>query len=74
MIYGRNCGTSYKCYYCEPCNAYVGCHKNSRKPLGTLANKELRELRIRTHEIFDPLWKSGKMTRSEAYKMLEVKF
>ena len=57
-------------YLCRPCDAYVGTHKNSGKPLGTMANKELRELRKKCHAMFDPIWKSG-MTRKEAYKLLE---
>jgi len=68
--YGRNYGRSYMCYYCQPCDAYVGCHENSRKALGTMANKELRELRKKCHALFDPLWKSGKMKRNQAYQYL----
>lgn len=56
-IYGRNYGRSYMCYYCKPCNAYVGCHRNSRTPLGTMANAELRDFRKKAHAVFDPLWK-----------------
>ncbi len=29
-------------WLCGPCDAYVGCHKNSDTPLGRLANAELR--------------------------------
>jgi len=57
-IYGKNYGKSYMCYYCKPCDAYVGCHKNSRKPLGTMANAELREWRRKAHATFDPIWKN----------------
>jgi hypothetical protein len=57
-------------YSCVPCNAYVGCHPNSTRPLGTIANRELRQLRGRTHSAFDPMWKRGKMSRSEAYRWL----
>lgn len=65
-------GKSYgMMYLCRPCDAYVGTHKNSGKPLGTMANKELRELRKKCHLLFDPLWKSGMMTRKQAYKYLE---
>lgn len=57
---------------CAPCGAFVGCHKNSRdhKPLGTLANAETREWRKRAHSVFDPLWKSGRMSRRAAYDWL----
>lgn len=45
-------------WQCEPCDAYVGTHKNSRDhaPYGMLANKELRALRNEAHEVFDPIW------------------
>jgi len=72
-IYGKNYGKSYMCYYCAGCNAYVGCHQNTDKPLGTIANKELRDLRKKAHSLFDPMWQGGKMKRKEAYKLLEEK-
>lgn len=57
---------------CDPCGAYVGCHKNSpsHAPLGRLANAELRAWKQRAHSNFDPLWQSGRMRRREAYKWL----
>lgn len=57
-------------YMCSPCDAYVGCHGGSVKPLGTLANKELRLLRGQAHKVFDRLWKEGYKTRSQAYKWM----
>ena len=73
-IYGRNFGKSYMCYYCKPCDAYVGCHKNSRTPLGTMANKELRMWRMRAHKKIDSLWKHGYMKRKEVYAILKTIF
>jgi hypothetical protein len=61
-----------KMWLCEPCDAYVGCHRDG-KPLGRLANAELRQIRMKTHALFDPVWKSGRMTRSEAYARLAKK-
>ena len=57
---------------CEPCRAYVGTHKNSRThaPLGRLATAELRTLKMSVHARFDPLWKSGQLSRSAAYAKL----
>lgn len=72
-IYGRRYGTSYMMYYCKPCDAYVGCHQNTRQPLGVLANKELREWRKKAHAVFDPLWKTKKMNRQDAYHLLYEK-
>lgn len=66
-----------KFWLCEPCNAYVGTHKPNRKhgfdgsdPLGRLANAELRLEKQKAHAAFDPLWKSGQMTRRDAYAWL----
>jgi len=57
-------------YSCSPCKAYVGCHATSEKPLGRLANSELRKAKSAAHRAFDPLWKSGDMKRKQAYKWL----
>lgn len=59
-------------YQCSPCDAYVGCHKGGTEPLGRLADKELRAWKSKTHKVFDPLWRSGLMKRSEAYKQLAI--
>lgn len=55
---------------CRGCDASVGCHKGTRKPLGTLAKPELRQLRRTAHAAFDRLWRGGEMTRKEAYALL----
>lgn len=54
-------------YYCAKDRAWVGCHKGTNIPKGTLANEELRESRKFAHAHFDELWKSLYMTRAEAY-------
>ncbi len=61
-----------KFWLCKPCGAYVGCHKNSKNnaPLGRLANAELRKAKSDAHAKFDPVWKSGRKTRSSAYLWL----
>lgn len=52
-------GTSYgMIYLCRGCDAYVGVHKGSDRPLGRLANKELREAKKKAHFYFDSLWKA----------------
>jgi hypothetical protein len=60
---------------CLPCEAHVGCHKNSptHKPLGGLANKELRKKRGEAHAAFDPIWKHHHMSRNHAYMWLSSK-
>lgn len=66
---GRSFGLVWACL---PCDAYVGVHKNSAtfEPLGSLANKELREWRVRAHTVFDALWRSGRTDRKGAYRIL----
>lgn len=57
-------------YRCAPCDAYVGCHPGTAKPLGRLANSELRAAKRAAHAAFDPLWRCGGMKRKEAYYQL----
>lgn len=69
IVYGRSYG---KIYYCGDCNAYVGVHKGTDKPLGRLANAELRYWKKAAHAAFDPLWKYGRFRgyRNAAYGWL----
>lgn len=60
-------------YLCTPCDAFVGTHKGTNRPLGTLANKVLREQRKLAHSCFDPLWKEEQYSRGEAYRRLANK-
>lgn len=57
-------------YICKPCDAIVGVHKGTDNALGRLANRELRSLKKEAHANFDPIWKTKKMDRSQAYKWL----
>ena len=57
-------------YQCQNCNARVGCHKDSKRPLGNVANEVLRLKRRETHQVFDAFWKRRGMTRTAAYKWL----
>lgn len=55
-IYGRQYGSGY-CYYCTECGAYVGTHKPwPRKVMGILADAAMRNMKVRCHALFDPLW------------------
>lgn len=63
-VYGTSYGNMYKCTWCDAC---VGCHKGTVKPLGTLANTELRYWRNRAHESFDKLW-NGRSNTSRPKK------
>lgn len=59
---------------CRPCDAYVGVHKDNLTypPLGRLANAELRAWKSRAHKMFDGLWRSEEMTRSQAYRYIQT--
>jgi hypothetical protein len=64
-------GRSYGLIYlCQPCGAWVGCHKDTNKPLGRLADAELRQWKQRAHRAFDPIWKNKSKRRPNAYKWL----
>jgi hypothetical protein len=55
---------------CVACQAWVGCHKGTETPLGRLADKDLRQAKRRAHAAFDPLWRTGMMSRGSAYAFL----
>lgn len=57
-------------YYCRRDDAYVGCHNNTRTPLGTMAKNELRTWRMKAHAHIDPLWKSKRLKRATLYRRL----
>lgn len=69
-VYGTSYGKMWLCSGYPDCDAYVGVHKGTRKPLGTMANALLRMWRKRAHAAFDPLWKTGKLKRGYAYEKL----
>lgn len=70
VIYGREYGNG-RCYKCTSCDAYVGVHDRTNIPLGRLANRELRELKMKCHSLFDPVWKLNKsIKREHAYRCL----
>lgn len=74
VIYGRRYGKSYMVWVCFDCDAYVGCHKNTKKPLGTMADKETREARRMAHDALDPIWRSGRCSRRNVYRILKLHF
>lgn len=74
-VYGRNYGKSYMIWLCKPCDAYVGCHLNTEKPLGTMANKKLRALRIKAKDLFisfklNGKWNGDPQKKNVAYRWL----
>jgi ssDNA-binding Zn-finger/Zn-ribbon topoisomerase 1 len=67
---GKSLGNSYICENYPKCDTYVGVHRSNSKPLGTPADKELRELRKLCHKKFDPMWRDRGIKRKEAYRWL----
>lgn len=62
----------YVCARFPACDAYVSAHKESGLPMGTLANRPLREKRRQAHIALSQLWERGLMTKKEAYRWLQV--
>ena len=71
-IYNENKANTmlYVCSRYPECDAYVRVQPGTTIPLGTLANGDLRALRRETHQYFDKLYTSGRMTKQEAYRWL----
>lgn len=75
-VYGDAAKTDGYLYVCNrypKCDSYVGAHKKTKLPMGTLANGDLRNKRIQAHKAFDWMWKSGLMTKWQAYKWMQGK-
>ena len=53
-------------YQCQNCNARVGCHRGTTRPLGNVANEVLRLKRMETHQVFDAYWK-GRLPEEKAH-------
>ena len=67
-------GYLYVCSNYPECNSYVGVHSGTMSPKGSLANGDLSNKRIRTHQIFDKIWKSNIMSRRNAYCWMRDRF
>ena len=65
-VYGENAVEEhlYVCSRYPECNAYVGVHKGTFIPKGTLANGDLRHKRIETHKVFSKLWPRNLWSRT----------
>ena len=77
VVYGKEDKRGGYLYICDrypKCDCYVGAHQKSLKPLGTLADGNLRHKRILAHKAFDRLWKEGVMTKRQAYIWMQAKF
>lgn len=72
-VYGRSFGEWPWIYLCEDCGSYVGLHPLTNIPLGTLADSATREARKASKTPFEALYRSGRMSRSDAYSALAGK-
>ena len=54
-------------YQCRDCKNYCG---RSNAKLVTIPTPEVRKLRKEVHEIIDPLWKDGMVSRGFVYKCM----
>lgn len=70
FIYGKEYGPWPYCYACTVCDAYVGVHMNTHIPLGTLANREIREARKINKQKFIDMYKKKRMNKNQAYTWL----
>lgn len=70
IYHGRSYGEWPYAYLCRCCGAYVGLHPVTDIPLGTLADKPLRDARNGCKRPFEMIWRNGAMTRKEAYAWL----
>lgn len=59
-------------YTCPNCNAFVTAH-NDLMPMGTLAHKKIRKLRVQLHTCLDSIWSDNKITRKSAYSLIASK-
>lgn len=71
-VYGRKYGSGY-CYLCTNCGAYVGTHKpRPKEAMGILADKQMRDMKMKCHDLFDATWRTQKQRR-KAYSELALK-
>ncbi len=71
-IYGDESavGELYVCRNYPSCKSYVRACPGTKQPMGQLANGDLRHLRIVAHRSFDQIWKTGVMSRQQAYRWM----
>ena len=60
----------YVCSRYPQCDTYVRTPPGTTIPMGTLANRQLRRLRVQAHKSFDRLYRSGLMGKDDAYRWL----
>lgn len=64
----------YLCSRWPACDAYVSAHKKDHRPMGTMANGDLRHKRILAHRALQKLQKERHMDKWAVYVWLQAKF
>lgn len=72
-MYGRDFSDWPWAYGCSKCEATVGMHPFTNIPLGTLANKDLKDARKKCKESFERIWQMDYMDRNKTYQWLAEK-
>ena len=60
-------------WICDTCKCHVGTHHKTSdptRPLGNIPSPAIRTARIKIHELIDPEWKSGRVSRKRLYGRL----
>lgn len=72
QVYSRKgYGWFWACSTFPVCHTYVGCHRKTQVPLGTMADPILRKWRHQAHSVFDKLWRNGTpFDRNGAYRWM----
>lgn len=62
---GKKYGSGY-CYLCTNCGAYVSTHKpRPKEAMGILANKQMRDMKMKCHDLFDTMWRNPQERRKK---------
>ena len=60
-------------WQCTYCNSFVGCHPNTKLPLGSIVGPLVKKMRIQVHYILDNILQNNIISRSQLYKELSNK-
>lgn len=60
------------CVNYPACDSYVGVHPHTQRPLGSMADRSLRQERVRVHQCIDHYWRGQKasLKRSHVYAVI----
>ena len=62
----------YVCARYPTCDSYVGAHRDTRLPMGTLADPARRRKRMEAHAAMERMREDGLMTRKQTYRWLQT--